>query len=119
MIYHHKTGEETLDLRVTPYRSRGIPVSRFFFSAKSIEFMLVDALLKADPYLKIAERIYDPRRFMYLDDSIILEVERSECPVSNYALSVIPAAMRERKTRVPPPAGARRISSNHPPNPNA
>ncbi|KAF8518890.1 hypothetical protein JB92DRAFT_3087920 [Gautieria morchelliformis] len=54
-IYHHKT-------------------------AKSIELMIVDALLKADPYLKLAERINDPKRFMHLDDSILLEVERSECP---------------------------------------
>lgn len=43
--------------------------------------MIVDALLMAEPYLNFAERIHDPKRFMHLNDSILLEIERSECPV--------------------------------------
>ncbi|KAF8582015.1 HD-domain/PDEase-like protein [Ramaria rubella] len=49
-------------------------------TSKSIEFMVVDALIKADKYLRLSERIHDPKRFMYLNDDILLEVERSECP---------------------------------------
>jgi len=50
--------------------------------AKAIEYMIVDALLIADPHLKISERIHDPKRYVYLTDDILNEVERSECPVS-------------------------------------
>ncbi|GJJ07932.1 hypothetical protein Clacol_002139 [Clathrus columnatus] len=49
-------------------------------TAKSIEYMIVDALLKADPFMKISERIHDPKKFMFLTDDILLEVERSEAP---------------------------------------
>lgn len=49
--------------------------------AKAIEFMIVDALVLADPYLKISDRIFDPKRFVHLTDDILLEVERSETPV--------------------------------------
>lgn len=55
--------------------------SRLPSTAKSIEYMIVDALLKADPLLKISERIFNPKKFMFLTDDIILEVERSESPV--------------------------------------
>lgn len=53
-------------------------------AAKSIEYMIVDALLLADPYLKIADRIHDPKRFVHLNDDILNEVDRSSgdvrCP---------------------------------------
>ncbi|KAF8522437.1 hypothetical protein BU17DRAFT_64366 [Hysterangium stoloniferum] len=49
-------------------------------TAKSIEYMIVDTLVKADPYLKIAARIHNPKKFVHLTDEILLEVERSECP---------------------------------------
>ncbi|KAA1479101.1 HD-domain/PDEase-like protein [Dentipellis sp. KUC8613] len=54
-IYHHKT-------------------------AKAIEYMIIDAMLAAEPYLKIAEQIEDPARYLYLDDSIMNFIERSEAP---------------------------------------
>lgn len=44
--------------------------------------MVVDALLEADTYLDISSRIYDPARFTYLSDDILLEVERSTVPVN-------------------------------------
>jgi hypothetical protein len=49
--------------------------------AKAIELMIVDALLAADPHMDISSRIYDPARFTYLSDDILLEVERSTAPV--------------------------------------
>lgn len=44
--------------------------------------MVVDALLAADSFLDISSRIYDPARFTYLSDDILLEVERSTAPVN-------------------------------------
>ncbi|TFY51529.1 hypothetical protein EVG20_g10962 [Dentipellis fragilis] len=55
-IYHHKT-------------------------AKAIEYMIIDAMLAAEPHLKIAEQIEDPARYLHLDDSIMNFIERSESPV--------------------------------------
>ena len=37
--------------------------------------MLVDALLAADPVLKMTERIYDPREFIKMDDTLLKQVE--------------------------------------------
>lgn len=60
--------------------------------AKAIELMIVDALLAADAYLDLSSRIYDPARFTYLSDDILLEVERSTVPVSkllaNYLMNL-------------------------------
>ncbi|KAJ7740601.1 hypothetical protein B0H16DRAFT_1566945 [Mycena metata] len=55
MIYHHKT-------------------------AKAIEYMIVDALILAEPHLKIADRIEVPRKFLYLTDDIKPRIESSEDP---------------------------------------
>ena len=43
--------------------------------------MIVDALKLADPYMKIAERVYDPERFLRLTDFIMNEIEASKAPV--------------------------------------
>lgn len=51
-------------------------------AAKAIEYMVVDALLEADPYLKLSEQIDDPSRYVLLTDSILEEIERSNEPVS-------------------------------------
>ncbi|KIJ33206.1 hypothetical protein M422DRAFT_35579 [Sphaerobolus stellatus SS14] len=48
-------------------------------TAKAIEFMIVDALIRADPYLQISGRINNPKRYTHLTDDILLEIERSEC----------------------------------------
>ncbi|TDL18439.1 HD-domain/PDEase-like protein [Rickenella mellea] len=49
-------------------------------TAKAIEYMIVDALMLAEPTMKIAEQIMDPRRYVYLTDDIMLEIEKSEQP---------------------------------------
>ncbi|RXW22620.1 hypothetical protein EST38_g3245 [Candolleomyces aberdarensis] len=49
-------------------------------TARAIEYMIVDALLLAEPHMKIAERVYDPERFLYLNDYILNEIERSKDP---------------------------------------
>ena len=44
--------------------------------------MLVDAMLAAEPYLKIAGQIDDPKQYLGLTDDIRTEIQRSEAPVS-------------------------------------
>ena len=44
--------------------------------AKAVELMLVDALLAADPVLKMTERIHDPREFVKMDDTLLKQVEQ-------------------------------------------
>ena len=39
--------------------------------ARAVEHMIVDAMLAAEPTLRLAERTEDPREFVRLDDSII------------------------------------------------
>ncbi|KAI0337332.1 HD-domain PDEase-like protein [Trametopsis cervina] len=49
-------------------------------TAKAIEHMLIDALLAAEPYMKIANQIDDPQRFLYLTDDIKARVQMSTEP---------------------------------------
>jgi hypothetical protein len=51
-------------------------------TAKAIEHMIVDAMLAAEPYLKIASHINDPKKYLGLTDDIRTEIQRSEAPVS-------------------------------------
>jgi hypothetical protein len=51
------------------------------FSARAIEYMIVDALMAAEDYLKIAERIHDPRKYVHLTDSIMDRIQESTEPV--------------------------------------
>lgn len=43
--------------------------------AKAIEFMVVDALLEADAALRVTDRVWDPREFQTLDDSLLDAIE--------------------------------------------
>lgn len=49
-------------------------------SAKAIEYMIVDALMSAEPHLKIAERVTDPKKFIHLSDIIMNTIEESDDP---------------------------------------
>ena len=53
-------------------------------TAKSVEYMIVDALMKAEPVMHIANRLEDPKEYLYLTDAIQLEIEASKDPVSLY-----------------------------------
>ncbi|KAK0455724.1 uncharacterized protein EV420DRAFT_1621251 [Desarmillaria tabescens] len=44
-------------------------------TAKAIEHMIIDALLLAEPHLKIASRVFDPEKFTYLTDDIMTQIE--------------------------------------------
>ena len=48
--------------------------------------MIVDAMLLAEPYLKIASHINDPKKYLGLTDDIRTEIQRSQAPVSIYVL---------------------------------
>jgi dihydrodipicolinate synthase/N-acetylneuraminate lyase len=78
-IYNHKTGPFLTDTSLFRILN-GEPI------AKAIEKMMVDAMLAAEPYLKIASQIYDPKRYVGLTDDIRTEIQRSQAPVSAYNL---------------------------------
>jgi len=44
---------------------------------KSVEYMITDALVEADPYLKISEMIHRPEQYVHLSDSILYRIENS------------------------------------------
>jgi deoxynucleoside triphosphate triphosphohydrolase SAMHD1 len=62
---------------------------------KAIEYMVSDALLYADPYLKISERISSPETYCYLTDSILTQIEGSTEPQLAQSRAII-KRMRKR-----------------------
>jgi hypothetical protein len=49
-------------------------------------YMIIDALMEAEPYLHIAQRIFDPKKFLYLTDSIMDRIQESTEPVRCHPL---------------------------------
>ncbi|ORX88996.1 HD phosphohydrolase domain-containing protein [Basidiobolus meristosporus CBS 931.73] len=45
---------------------------------KSIEYMIIDAMLAADPYLNISKAIESPQDYLHLTDDILKQIERSK-----------------------------------------
>ena len=43
--------------------------------------MITDALILAEPYLKISDQIRDPNKYLYLTDHIMSQIEMSDIPV--------------------------------------
>ncbi|KAJ3409877.1 SAM domain and HD [Chytridiales sp. JEL 0842] len=56
---------------------------------KAIEYMLVDALLAANPYMEISSAINDVKQYSNLTDSIIREIERSTKPELEASRTII------------------------------
>lgn len=56
-------------------------------TAKAIEYMIVDGLKLAEPFMHIAQRIRDPEEFLWLTDDLLPEIERSKDPVCSLVLS--------------------------------
>lgn len=54
--------------------------------AIAIEYMIIDALLSADPHLDIAKRIFEPEKYLHLTDSIMPFIEATTDPASNPSL---------------------------------
>ncbi|KAF8868511.1 hypothetical protein CPB85DRAFT_925814 [Mucidula mucida] len=61
----------------------------------AIEFMIIDALLLAEPFLDIASRIHDPKRFIGLTDNLLHSIEYS----TNYRLAPSQAIIRRIRKR--------------------
>lgn len=78
-IYNHKTCE-LVPLFHPPTRKSFIDLIGGTI-ANAIEYMIIDALLKAEKHLKIAERIEDPQKYLYLTDNIMEFIEQSSDPV--------------------------------------
>ena len=72
-----------LPLLLPPYTKLTYP------TAKAIEYMVVDALLAADPILDISSRIFDPERYLHLTDSILEQIECSDDPRLTPAREII------------------------------
>ncbi|KAF8954102.1 hypothetical protein BDZ97DRAFT_1928819 [Flammula alnicola] len=49
-------------------------------TAKAIEYMIIDALIAAEPALHIAESVFSPEKFLHLTDNIMARIEASEDP---------------------------------------
>ena len=56
-----------LRLPLCPPRPARLPRRK----AKAVEFMVVDALLEADPALRLSAAASDPEQFVRLDDSVL------------------------------------------------
>lgn len=46
--------------------------------------MIIDGLLAAEPILKIAERVFQPDRYLHLTDDIMPQIEADPNPVSRF-----------------------------------
>ncbi|KLO13832.1 hypothetical protein SCHPADRAFT_827447, partial [Schizopora paradoxa] len=47
-------------------------------TARAIELMIIDALKLAEPHMKIAQRIRDPKKYLHLTDNIMQSIKMSE-----------------------------------------
>ncbi|KAJ2488841.1 hypothetical protein IWW37_004469 [Coemansia sp. RSA 2050] len=58
-------------------------------AAKAIEFMIVDALLIADPVLQISQSVTNPQKYQLLTDEIVRDIERSPGPELREARDIL------------------------------
>ncbi|KDQ65179.1 hypothetical protein JAAARDRAFT_168116 [Jaapia argillacea MUCL 33604] len=49
-------------------------------TAKAIEYMIIDALLAADPIMKIAQQIHQPEKYIFLTDDLRGRIQSSDDP---------------------------------------
>ncbi|EIW81777.1 HD-domain PDEase-like protein [Coniophora puteana RWD-64-598 SS2] len=49
-------------------------------TTRAVEYMIVDALLAAEPHMRLAERAANPEKYLYLTDDVLCQVEASESP---------------------------------------
>jgi HD superfamily phosphohydrolase len=50
---------------------------------KAVEFMITDALVAADSVLGISSAVKDMKKYLYLDDTILNEIEKSKGIISS------------------------------------
>ncbi|TFK33680.1 hypothetical protein BDQ12DRAFT_637222 [Crucibulum laeve] len=49
-------------------------------TAKAVEYMIIDGLLAAQPYMHIAERVHNPETYVHLTDDIMSRIETTTEP---------------------------------------
>jgi deoxynucleoside triphosphate triphosphohydrolase SAMHD1 len=74
IVYNHKAGIIHVSKELSIFLL-------ILSSAKAIEYMIIDGLLAAEKYMKIAERIFKPERYVHLTDNILTTIEETESPV--------------------------------------
>jgi len=77
MVYNHKAGKHASRHCIPMF---GLP-THVVSLAKAIEYMIIDALIAAEPHLHIAEQVFDPDRYLHLTDDIMTRIEASTDPV--------------------------------------
>ena len=78
LIYTHKTGIVCVVIFTRPLLTLSL--------ARAIEYMLVDALLVAEPIMHFADYVTDPQKYLHLTDSVIELVQMSDDKVSSVLL---------------------------------
>ncbi|KAF9446805.1 HD-domain/PDEase-like protein [Macrolepiota fuliginosa MF-IS2] len=58
-------------------------------AAKAIEYMIVDALLAAESHLHITECVFDPNKFIHLNDHLLGRIESSSAPELERSRSIV------------------------------
>lgn len=76
------TNSSTVIKPVTFKSPSGLPPFSPLIQARAIEYMVVDALLAAEPVMRFADHITNPDRYLHLTDSIVELIQMSENPVS-------------------------------------
>ncbi|KAJ3988712.1 HD-domain/PDEase-like protein [Lentinula detonsa] len=78
ICYEYKDLDKVLEVYQTRHK-----LHKNFYNhktAKAIEYMIVDGLKLAEPYMRIARRIKNPEEFLWLTDDLLPEIERSQDP---------------------------------------
>ncbi|KAL0564499.1 hypothetical protein V5O48_017548, partial [Marasmius crinis-equi] len=65
----YKIGENRFELHKMVYNHK---------TAKAIEYMIIDALLLADPFMGISKSVFVPRKYLTLTDSVMDRIEASD-----------------------------------------
>ncbi|KAJ2724960.1 hypothetical protein GGI07_001622 [Coemansia sp. Benny D115] len=87
ICYNHKEAYNLTEMFHTRYSLHKRVYSHR--AAKAIEFMIVDAMILANPVLKISDAIGDPRLYQRLTDNILRDIEYSQEPELQEARDII------------------------------
>ncbi|KAJ2000492.1 hypothetical protein GGI04_003524 [Coemansia thaxteri] len=87
VCYNHKEAYNLTEMFHTRYSLHKRVYSHR--AAKAIEFMIIDAMLVADPVLRFSKAIFNPHLFQTLTDEVIRDIERSSVPELREAQEII------------------------------
>ncbi|KAG5647814.1 hypothetical protein DXG03_007737 [Asterophora parasitica] len=81
ICYDIKDANQIYDICATRFKLHKIVYNhKAGGSSKAIEYMIIDALLAAEPYMHIAHRVHDAEKYLHLTDNIMLNIEASTEP---------------------------------------